>query len=222
MIPCIPPKILTTRPQTPNFQPNLSDILFLCRAFGYPAVGEFTLTAALLLLEFYMTVTVRTAEKNEYAAIARLARQVHNLHADHHPDRFSKKEHYMSKDIFQDYLDNPDCRIFVALDDTKIIGMAFCSYSDLSKSPAMAMKGEVTLYSMCVAKTHQRHGTGRVLISTIESWAAEKGADAMKLNVHVFNNAAMDLYTSSGFTALAVVMTKPIAKISAKGPEYNV
>lgn len=169
-----------------------------------------------------MAVTVRTAEKNEYAAVARLARRVHDLHAEHHPDRFSKKEHYLSKDIFQDHLDNPDWRIFVALDDTKIIGMAFCSYSDLSKLPAMAMMGEVTLYSMCVAKTYQRRGVGRALISTIESWAAEKGADAVKLNVHVFNNAAMDLYTSSGFTALAVVMTKPIAKTAAKGPEYNV
>lgn len=55
---------------------------------------------------------------------------------------------------------------------------------------------------------HQGKGFGRALMSAIESWARENGAQDLRLNVWHFNQRAVKLYEELGFEMRAHTMGK--------------
>jgi ribosomal protein S18 acetylase RimI-like enzyme len=169
-----------------------------------------------------MTLMIRHAEKCDFTAVVAIGQQVQDLHANYHPDTYSHSAQYLTEETFQSMLNDSDWNVFVALEDLDVVGMAYCSYQDLTDQPALVSNGEVTLYSMGVVPSHQKYGIGKALVSAVEAWASEKGAQTISLHVDTFNQAARHAYTSVGFAPLAIVMTKSVLHNPAKDPAPNV
>ncbi|MGI8554588.1 MAG: GNAT family N-acetyltransferase [Dehalococcoidia bacterium] len=75
--------------------------------------------------------------------------------------------------------------------------------------------GTVVLYSMWVDPAKRGHGTGRALIETAAEWARSHGATRLELSVTGRNDAAIALYTSTGF--VRTDQTQPLPSVPSLG-----
>jgi ribosomal protein S18 acetylase RimI-like enzyme len=50
-----------------------------------------------------------------------------------------------------------------------------------------------------VAATHRRRGVGRALLAAAQAWARSAGVSKLELHVFPHNQAALRLYTASGY-----------------------
>lgn len=83
---------------------------------------------------------------------------------------------------------------FVAQEAGMIIGFAGMMFVGLSSDG-----GEGHLMNVAVAPTHQRRGIARTLCRAQFADAAERGFDALTLEVRFSNHGAIELYRSFGF-----------------------
>ncbi len=89
---------------------------------------------------------------------------------------------------------HPDAAVFVAEDDGVVVARL-----SLARDPHPA-SSHVADIGLMVAGTHRRRGIGRALLEQSVAWA--KAAEVTKLELHVFpwNEPAIVLYESFGFT----------------------
>ncbi|MGE0753051.1 MAG: ribosomal protein S18-alanine N-acetyltransferase [Variibacter sp.] len=59
------------------------------------------------------------------------------------------------------------------------------------------------LYSIAVRADHETRGVGWALLAAAEQAAAERGCEAMRLEVHASNRRAAQLYERAGYRAFA-------------------
>ena len=88
---------------------------------------------------------------------------------------------------------HPDAAVYVAEDETRIVGRL-----SLARDPHPASRHVADL-GLMVAESHRRQGVGTMLLEQAVSWARE--ARVRKLDLHVFpwNEPALALYGSFGF-----------------------
>ena len=88
---------------------------------------------------------------------------------------------------------HPDAAVFVAVDDSEIVGRL-----SVARDPHPA-SAHVADIGLIVAAGHRRRGIGRALLETAATWAT--GAGVRKLELHVFpwNEPAIRLYEGFGF-----------------------
>jgi GNAT superfamily N-acetyltransferase len=66
--------------------------------------------------------------------------------------------------------------------------------------------------SVCVAEQMRGKGVGRSLMSQAESWAAEHGANEVRLIVWAFNKAAIQMYEELGYEVRSHTMAKALER----------
>ena len=68
----------------------------------------------------------------------------------------------------------------------------------------------VFIYDIEVYEAHRRHGYGRAALAEIDDYAREHGCIGVMLHVFGYNEAARNLYRSSGYVETNVVMFKRV------------
>ena len=101
-----------------------------------------------------------------------------------------------SAERWQRFADQVDSVIYVAMEDGACIGMAG------GFMPA-DLAGTVQLWGMWVAPEGRRRGHGRALLAAVVAWAADRGAETVRLDVTDTERAlpAAALYRAAGFVA---------------------
>jgi GNAT superfamily N-acetyltransferase len=64
---------------------------------------------------------------------------------------------------------------------------------------------------LVVMPNHRRTGVATALVAQVETWARERGIEALELNVWAFNQAALELYAKEGFSVLRHYLRKSLA-----------
>ena len=82
--------------------------------------------------------------------------------------------------------------------------MVECGGGAVGYTVAMVAAGEAFLLNLSVARTWQRRGLGRELLDFVLKLARNHGAERILLEVRPSNRAAIALYSSAGFTEIAV------------------
>ncbi len=111
--------------------------------------------------------------------------------------------HPWSEESFLSELNKPTSHLFVATDNNEVVGYAVL---DL-------VLDEGSLLIIAVDKNHRKKGIAKALISVLEDVAKEKELSFITLEVRASNESAINLYTSQGFTEVAVrknYYSKPI------------
>ena len=84
--------------------------------------------------------------------------------------------------------------IFVAVNDDKVIG-----YTHGAKYNLLYADPMVNLLGIAVSEQFKKQGVGRALLKTLEAWALERGAVAIRLNSGAERSEAHKFYEKCGF-----------------------
>jgi len=123
-------------------------------------------------------VTIRAAKEGDLDDVAAIERSVFN-------DPWSRRS-------FVDLVAAPQVLFLVADDSNAVVGYAIVLTTGI----------ESELANLAVARLTQHQGLGRRLLREALSAARERGCEEMFLEVRASNEAAIGLYSSTGFEAV--------------------
>lgn len=151
---------------------------------------------------------VRRAEAHDIPAILSLLLQVDMVHHNGRPDLFKGPATKYNAEELKAILSDDETPVFVCADEeNRVLGHGFCV---LQHSGGQLMVEHTTLYidDICVDEAARGLGVGRALYEHILSYAREKGAYNVTLNVWTCNPGAMSFYEKLGLVPYKVGMEK--------------
>lgn len=89
---------------------------------------------------------------------------------------------------------HPDARVYVAVADGEVVGRL-----SLARDPHPASRHVADL-GLLVDAAHRRQGIGRLLLEQAVAWARASGVRKLELHVFPWNEPAIALYATFGFT----------------------
>jgi ribosomal protein S18 acetylase RimI-like enzyme len=138
-----------------------------------------------------MTISIKRLGANDEAILEFLA-----LHdADFDLDERGTPKPPLEPEAAKRFLDNPDVLLWVAFDETAIVGFLQCNLIFLRSRNGR----ELVLYEIGVHQNWRRQGVGRALLNQMETWMRENDTDVVW--VLADNQEAAEFYRSSGFEA---------------------
>lgn len=157
-----------------------------------------------------MTVSIRFATKNDYAAIAAVSTESQEKHARAHPDIFFSDTSGLVEEEVYKQLENPKYAVQVAELEERIVGYVFllihqASYMNILKPRTLAI-----ITDIAVLEAYQGRGIGRMLFEAARVWAKEQSAEELELTVWDFNKSAIAFYEHLGMQTLHRTMALPL------------
>ena len=115
-------------------------------------------------------MNIRRACNADCAQINRLLYQVHCVHAKGRPDLFIPGKKKYNESQLLDIIANDEKPIFVAEEDDKILGYAFCVFQ---KPASNSMQPVKTLYidDLCVDENCRGGGVGKRIFEFVKDYA---------------------------------------------------
>ncbi len=143
-------------------------------------------------------IEFRPAKETDLEQLNELMFQLHHEHHLQAPDSFKTAEEIEQEKSIARYLDDPECLVFVATVQDKIIAFVtghFCELiSTVSKPVQMGSIDE--LY---VIPEFRQQKVAQRLYQVLETRLAEYGVKQVFVEVWHFNRGACDFYSDSGF-----------------------
>lgn len=150
---------------------------------------------------------IRRAVKTDIGQIETLLYQVHKVHSDGRPDLFKDGEKKYTGEELVSLMEDEDRPIFVAVEQDRILGYAFCVYQ---KNGSHSMHHIKTLYidDLCVLESERGKRIGSALYEYVLGVARENGCYNVTLNVWACNESARKFYDKCGLQVQKIGMEK--------------
>lgn len=154
---------------------------------------------------------IRRAEEHDIPQLISLLYQVHKVHSDARPDLFRAGTKKYTEAELTALIPNGDRPIFVADEDGRILGYAFCVYQE---PKAVSMQPIRTLYidDLCVDGNTRGKGVGKALYHFVLETAAQTGCYNVTLNVWACNPSALRFYEKCGLSVQKIGMEQIIGQ----------
>ena len=147
-----------------------------------------------------MSITVRPAQRKDYPAVARILRQIAQLHADLRPDIFRPASQKYGKKQFAALLKNKETPILIAQNEQgEMLGYAMLRVMTIRKNPVFCPRQFLHVDDLCVDETSRGLGIGTALMGGVRELAEERGIRKIQLNVWGCNQGALKFYERQGF-----------------------
>ena len=158
-----------------------------------------------------MTITIRNAEEKDREVLGQLGAMLMHTHYAFDPKRFLQPQE--SSQIgygafLSSMLDDEDACIFVAAEGGEVIGYVFAALEPLSWKELRGPAGFI--HDLAVREGSRRSGAARGLMAAAIQWLRDKGAPRVLLGTAAPNEAAQRLFSSLGFRATMIEMTKEL------------
>ena len=158
-----------------------------------------------------MAHEIRPATMQDYEALDKLWREGD----EHHYlalSRFFRRPAgpARSREFVASVLNDEDAALFVAERDGAVVGLLHVWLRQTLDHPPSMSRTYVMVDSVVVARAEQRSGVGTTLMGRAESWAREKGANQLELQVWEFNAGAVALYEKLGYRTVSRRMWKAL------------
>lgn len=140
---------------------------------------------------------IRAIHKTDYLAVDRLLLQLQRADVIARPDCFAPMAHYMTRESFENLLENENVLALLVQDRLEIVACCFISLLDRSSFHPFK-----TAYIdlLVVDEKHRRQGIGKALFREVETRARHFGAQRVELMVWSHNTIAEKAYTAYGMT----------------------
>ena len=149
---------------------------------------------------------IRFAEKEDIDGINALLYQVLEVHHKGRPDLFyGGVKKYTDEEILG-ILEDPRTPVFVAVEDGKILGYAFCMFTEVKGSHILKDVKTLYLDDLCVDEACRGKHVGKTLYQHVLSFAKENGCYNVTLNVWSCNESAMGFYEKMGLVPQKTVL----------------
>lgn len=135
--------------------------------------------------------------KEDYPAVDRLLMQLHAIDVQGRPEQFAPCDHYMSREAFENLLENDNILAFLVQEHGKVLG---CCFVSVLEHPGTVPCKAAYIDLLVVDKDHRRQGIGREMFRYVRKCAHRMGADRVELMVWNYNDAAIRAYQSYGMT----------------------
>lgn len=155
---------------------------------------------------------IRPATRDDVPALADLARQTDEMHAEILPDYFRVPGAgpTRSRDEMLRGLDDRAEVVLAAEEDGRVVGFVHALLFDTPARPTMTPRRRVHLDDLVVDRAHRRRGIGRSLVDAAAGWARDRGAAELVLTVWMGNDAADGFYRRLGWKTLSRVLHKQL------------
>ena len=151
-----------------------------------------------------MTLVIRQATALDYGAVSLLYRQVDDLHSASLPQAFRATEGpSRGLTYVESLLEDEAACILLAERAGKVVGLINVSLRESPPLSFLVPRRMGSVDDLVVDGAARRSGVGRALMAEAETWARERGASAMELNVYDFNADAIDFYQELGYRTLS-------------------
>lgn len=146
---------------------------------------------------------VRAGRRDDAADAARLWVQSAQEHTVHDPVyTISPDAEKTMRRFLADFTSSSHSFLFVAVLDDETIG--FISGDLREGSPTFHPKTWASVDDVYVAPEYRSLGVGRALLDNVESWAREKGASGISLQVAAANERGRNFYERLGFREVSI------------------
>lgn len=152
-------------------------------------------------------MNIRKAEKKDIPQIETLLYQVAKVHSDGRPDLFQAGKKKYTTEELEVLLEDSSRPIYVAEEDNKVLGYAFCIYQENRSNLLMNIK---TLYidDLCVLEDVRGMHIGTQLYEYVLDVAKENECYNVTLNVWECNEGAKRFYEKCGLKVQKTGMEK--------------
>lgn len=153
-------------------------------------------------------VKIRLADEQDLKVLCRLYIEFHEFHVRGVPERVRSSgdpDKYDCSELYpklEKIIKSEDSVIFLAEVDHKPIGLAEVYIREDKPDPARVCRRYGFLQSLIVTQKTRKHGIGKKLVETAESWAKGKGATEMQLDIWEFEAGPLDFYENLGYRTL--------------------
>ncbi len=150
---------------------------------------------------------IRRAERKDIPQITKLLYQVHKVHSDGRPDLFVAGAKKYTEEELEQLVEEDERPIFVADEDGKILGYAFCIYQTPKGNSMQPIR---TLYidDLCVDADTRGQGIGGKLYRHVLDIAEKTGCYNVTLNVWACNENALRFYEKCGLQVQKIGMER--------------
>jgi ribosomal protein S18 acetylase RimI-like enzyme len=155
-----------------------------------------------------MAVTVRRGEQRDREALGQLGAMLMRTHYDFDPQRFLAPGEAVESGyaaFLGSVLRSDDAAVFVAEEDTEVIGYVYVALEPLSWKELRGPAGFI--HDIAVRDAFRRSGAATELLRTATDWLRERGAPRVVLWTAAPNEAAQRLFRRAGFRDTMVEMT---------------
>ncbi len=148
---------------------------------------------------------IRTAKETDIPQIETLLYQVQKIHSDKRPDLFTAGSKKYTAEELKELLRDKNRPIYVAVENGKILGYAFCIFQRYESHSLNKIK---TLYidDLCVSETVRGQQTGTKLYRFVLDIARQAGCHNVTLNVWALNEPAIKFYEKCGLQVQKIGM----------------
>jgi ribosomal protein S18 acetylase RimI-like enzyme len=143
-------------------------------------------------------MTVRPARPSDTARVLELLSQVLELHASIRPDVFVSGTTKYQKEELEAIFANSATPVFVAEDESEVVGYAFCTVKDAPAKKYVVPSTTLYIDDLCVDSAHRKGGVGKALFDCVCAKAHELGCSGVTLNVWEGNDPARRFYEKMG------------------------
>ncbi len=150
-----------------------------------------------------MNCVIRNANINDFEVVARIMRQVQQMHVEWRPDIYKPTENLIPRDIFEKIVAGDT--FYVAEADGLVVGILEVVYRHI-ETPSHVTRDIIFIDSMAVDEAYRGMGIGHLFFDKIKEIKAEKNLDGIELQVNAKNKAAYGMYLKYGFTEKSINM----------------
>ena len=151
---------------------------------------------------------IRRAENRDLGKINELLCQVLMVHYNGRPDIFkTNAKKYTDEELFEIISDDKR-PIFVAEEDGKVMGYAFCIFQQHIDSNILTDIKTLYIDDLCVDESCRGKHIGKKLYEYVINFAKEQGCYNVTLNVWSANESALKFYEKQGLVPQKIGMEK--------------
>ncbi len=153
-------------------------------------------------------MNIRRAEKKDLDGINNLLRQVLEVHHNGRPDIFKANAKKYTDDELMVIIGDDQRPIFVAEDNGKIAGYAFCIFQQHIANNILTDIKTLYIDDLCVDEKIRGKHIGRSLYEYVLDFAKREGCYNVTLNVWALNKSALGFYEKMGLVPQKIGMEK--------------
>jgi ribosomal protein S18 acetylase RimI-like enzyme len=159
-----------------------------------------------------MSISIRRANPEDVALLARLNGVVQQLHHLADPKRYKPAQADDPALIawYIEQLERSDCVIFIAEREGEAVGYAVCVIQEVADNPFHYATKRLHIDQLSVNESQHRTGVGSALLEKSLELASSVNADRMTLGVMGFNEQAIAFYRHHQFTIDSLKMQRSL------------